>query len=297
MSNCTSCGAGLDSSARQCLYCGTVTAYGLEMQRRDAEHARQRELQQHAFDLHKAAGQKNQASTVLDQNATYALVTSLMGSLCCCFPASIASIVLFFRVRSIAREHGLVLPTRAMVALVISVLGLLASVGAYTTFVLEQRAHEERVERLRAQLAGPRAQPTLDRATACGLAELHVLENGFGGTAGMSVKDILCPGHVTQSGETATLDAFQFRAGSTTHQLRVCLAQAPTWSVLGFRRAVACDQPSDLEPTATPDAGPPGSATPPSSGDDVPSPEGAGTTSALGAPSAPGEVDGAAAVK
>lgn len=278
MTKCTSCGAGLDASARQCPYCGTVTVFGIEAQRLEAEHARRRELQQHEVHLHKAAGRQNQATNQLEQNATYALVTSLTGSLCCCFPASIASIVLFFRVRGIAREHSLVMPTRALVALVISVLGLLTTTGVYTSFLLEQRAHQERVDQLRARLEGPRAQPTLDRATACGLAELHVLDNGFDATQGMSIKDILCPGHVVQTGETATLDAFQFRAGAATEVLRVCLAQAPTWSVLGFRRTAGCDEPSDLAPAAPPDAG--------TSGATPSEPSGAGAASPLGAAAA-----------
>src|SRR5687767_14118261 len=119
MLSCSSCGATLDPHVTACPYCGTFTAEGV----------RQRQQQERVSLAmqHKTLGD---AEASLKQTSKLALIWSIVSVVICCFPvSSVVGLALSLRARKLARRHGLVIPTQATVALVLSLCGFALFAG------------------------------------------------------------------------------------------------------------------------------------------------------------------------
>lgn len=225
---CTGCGAAVDLEALTCGYCGAPSPHAVRARNAADQAALERE----------EAALKD-ARAQLDKRATNALIWSVVGVLVCCMP--VPGLVGVLKARGVAKEakaRGFVPPSTATVALVFGVLNLVTSAAFWIFFAFEMRAVSQRKAELHAAVADEVGRPQLEQQTACALAELRLLEDGWAdhetGSSGMS-DTFECAGRLEQDGERATLRAISFRlSGEERTVLDACLERGARWHVVAL---------------------------------------------------------------
>jgi hypothetical protein len=232
MVSCGRCGAVLGPDLLACPYCGTVTARGLAEQDRlgREQHAYQMALAEQAANAEQA--KRNETNAALARASRAALIWAGAGFLLCCSPLALVGIFLGFRARGIAKAHGLHLPSGAVFGIVLGLVQIALFAIAMVLGVLANIRVDERVAELDRKLAGPAAEVVLSQPTACGLAERHLLSQGFESVSNTSIDEIRCDGALSASGTSAELHDLEFKAGSDRRvRASVCFRRGARWSV------------------------------------------------------------------
>jgi hypothetical protein len=118
------------------------------------------------------------------------------------------------------------------------------SVGVYIAATISSNHDDERanarIAELDKQIGTKSASATLDRATACALAEQGALRDGWDGNPGHSLEQFDCPGAFTQNANAAELDDFSFTWSTTRFKTFVCFKHGAKWYVEELSDS-ACD--------------------------------------------------------
>ncbi len=251
MQTCPRCGATIDPSALACPYCQTQTAYGkahAEQQAAYQYHAAQ------AYDAQRAA-ERHARQQTLTKKAQHALFASLGATLTCCLPFAFVGLVMGLNVKKAARQEGMVAPASATAAVALGVFALASFAGVLALGLHVNQELDERVAELSAQLEPGRSSQTLDTATACGLIELELLQQGYAGKTGVSIAAFQCDGRLEQTGDQAQLQDVRFRTSSDDrHTVSGCLVRGSRWSVKELRADGSCAPRA--ESAAAPSAAP-----------------------------------------
>jgi hypothetical protein len=256
MVKCANCGADVEPTAEKCGYCGATTDYGVKLaQQRDYQRQQQQQWQQQQ-QYQQQQQQRGRASEATQTDATNALWWSIAGLLVCCFPASVIGLVLSLRSRKLAAKHGLLVPGRSTLALVISGLGLALSAVGMVWFTIDQWQLGNRRDELAKVVAKGAGHDTIDQKTACALVELELLESGYQGKSGALIDGFKCTGKLEQSGDLARIDRVRFKADSAQHEHVACLRRGARWDFLDFRDLdESCEGTSRKDTPAGEDAG------------------------------------------
>jgi hypothetical protein len=163
--------------------------------------------------------------------ASNALVVSIIGLVICCIPViAIVALVMGVRARGLARQHGVIPPGGAAAAIAISVVSLIAFAAGLTFSIVEDQRKQERITKLEKRIEDDVDDKKLDLDTACALVEIHVLEEGYGGTSATSIEGVDCPGKLRNQGETASLDDIQIKSTKTETAV-ACFKRGSKWYV------------------------------------------------------------------
>jgi hypothetical protein len=182
----------------------------------------------------------------LDDLSLKAFGASMLGVLCCFAPIfQIVSLVLYFRAKALSRDLALELPLKAKIAFVIDIVSFVGGIVFVVWAVIsDNRAQDRaaaRIQALEAQTSAAAELPSLDSPTACALAELHALRNGYNGEKGYNLGDFQCVGKVAVAEERASLGAFSFKNdNSERFQVTACFTRGTKWYVKELTTAAAC---------------------------------------------------------
>lgn len=213
--------------ALTCDYCGAPSPHAVR-----AKQARD----QASLEREEAGLRAEQAA--LNKSATYALVWSLAGLVTCCLPIP-AGVAVFMgrRVQTRAKARGWVPPGTATAAVVLGGIGL-AMFTAFAIFAaFELRATAQRKAELHAAIERTAQAEQLSQHTACALAELRLLEDGYADHSGSSTMSdsFECAGRLEQVGAKATLHGFSFRmANKPRTELDACLERGARWHIVAL---------------------------------------------------------------
>ncbi len=241
MVKCQACGASIQDNARSCQYCNSQTEFGRRQDAADAQAERdierERERARLEQEQQKAERINRTVQESLKRTSKHALLWSLAGLAMCCLPfPSVVGIVMAIRARKMAKKHGEVIPSAATAGLVLSLLGLALAVGFWIFYTLDRKELDAKKASLRASLEQSVGEDALSERTACDLAELRLLEDGFRSHSGTSIKDFECPGKVKQEGELATMgDMFIRVTGEGRVEVKACYKRGSKWIAKGFR--------------------------------------------------------------
>ncbi len=259
---CAQCGAGLAPGALVCPYCQVPTpgaaAHEAE-ERRRAEWHQAHAAQAAAYSAQASHLERGAKIARMESAATTSLAMGIVSVVICCPPVFQAiSVAMYFRARALARELATSVPARATAGLATSIL----SIAMFTAFmawamIRDSQLRSEadaRATLLERQTSGMVTAPALDHATACGLAEMYVLRNGYKAEQGHRHEAFQCAGRLEQAEGTASLDDFQFQVESnhTQRKVTVCFRRGERWYVQDLREGSCAG-----ERTPTPTAAPP----------------------------------------
>lgn len=239
---CAQCGAMIDPLAHACPYCRFTTPAGVAAH----QHAQQQAQQQAQWAAHAQHVQFAAARARLASTATQALVFGILGIVLFCTPLGIVGIVQGFRARAIAREAHAPVPGTATAGLVLAILSLVTSIVG---IVLIDRSTQEdkakadaRAAAIEKRLGARMSASEIDRDTACGIVEAHLLREGYAGTAGYFLDDIQCIGKLQKTGpDTAEIDTIRAKNNSTKWEFRACLKRGGKWYVKDTSTGVCPD--------------------------------------------------------
>jgi hypothetical protein len=232
---CAQCGAMIDPLALACPYCRFTTPAGVAAHQR-AEQERHSQAQWHAQAQYQ---QQVVANRRLDSASTQSLVWSLVAIVLCCTPMSVVGIVMGARARTIAAQTSAPVPGKATAGLVLGILGTLWSLGFFAWAMIQSQMDEEatgeRIATIEKQLGDKASQAELSHDTACDLAEVYTLRNGWAGNRGHSLKDFECVGKLTPTRDRAELEDFQFRYLGSSYRVHACFKRGAKWYVTELR--------------------------------------------------------------
>jgi hypothetical protein len=232
---CAQCGALIDPLAHTCQYCRFTTPAGVAAhQRAEYEQRAQAQYQAHAQYQHQVVEQRRASGA-----ANQALIWSIVGIVLCCTPLAIVGVVMGARARGMATRAGLPVPTTATAGLALGVFGVLSSLAFVIYMVVDigrkTERRDARVAELEARLGDRPSAETLEHDTACGLAEVYVLRNGWGGTSGEYLQRFDCAGKLIPGEERAELDDLRFEGSTESFRANVCFRRGAKWYVTELR--------------------------------------------------------------
>lgn len=241
---CGSCGAAVDIEALACAYCGAPSPHAVRAKkaRDEAELAREEDEIRNA-----------QAS--LDRSGTYAVVWSVVGLVTCCFPfGSAVGLAMALKARKTALHRDWIPPAKATVALVLSGVSLLCCIGFWTLVVVDMRKQDARRDQLRAYVTEHAGEDPLTQNTACSIAELHLLEEGYGEHGRTAAgRAFQCAGRLKLDGERGRLEDVSFKPSGKKDRVHLdaCLRHGGRWYVRTMVEAGAdCDENAATSTTA-----------------------------------------------
>jgi hypothetical protein len=163
----------------------------------------------------------------------------------------ILSVLAYRRARELAKRLSVDVPGHATFGLVLSGLALVMLpltlvVGLFADNAAEERT-EKRIAALEARLATAAVQPNLDLTTACALAELHALKNGYADQRGKHLMQFDCGGTLGGTPSHPVLDRLAFTSDVNDKRLEVsaCLEHGARWFVKELRADHACPVVTD----------------------------------------------------
>ena len=234
----------------QCSFCGTLTDRGVQARQ---ARAVQNDAARHAAEQRAAADQVRArvvAQQSVDAAGRWALYSSLLGGLLCCFVpvGSVLGIVFGMRARGLAAQHRLPGAGLGTVGLVFGVIGLSLSIVMWIAVgVMMVKENQHRAE-LKASL-GDLSSPQLELESACTLAELELLDNKFGGYT--SLDDFECggpTGELELNGDEAVLRGVHFLKTDQRVPVVACFVRHARWSVKEVRGDDDCHAPKEAKP-------------------------------------------------
>lgn len=227
---CTSCGARIDPSLHACPYCGTVTPAGAAAR----AHGALLEQQKARFAAEQEHARRVAEIASLGRSATAALYWSVAGLVFCCIPVpAVVALVLAYRTQATAKRLGVSVPVQTIVAYVFGALALLTFTSAAISATLDARRLAQRKEALAQRIEKGAGAPSLDHDTACALAELSLLQDGWAKTSGSQIEAFDCAGKLELQGDRLALGGIRFKTSSTQPVVTVtaCLARGGRWYV------------------------------------------------------------------
>lgn len=232
---CQQCGALLDPSAIACPYCNAPTPAAAVARAQQEQKAQARAQWEAA-----AQYQQNVATTArMTAAGKQSVLFGALGVVICCAPLSIAGLVQAVRSRSLAASIHQPAPTNAKVGLALNLLAIVASVSFYTwAFVSDgqaEKANDQAVAALEAQVAASSKAATLDHATACKLAELKARRDGWAGNRGHVLEGFECVGKSDATATKGQLDDFRFGHIKDRYEVNVCFKRGAQWYVTEMR--------------------------------------------------------------
>jgi hypothetical protein len=187
----------------------------------------------------------------MEKAANRSLVLSLVGTFLCFIPIlQIVSIVSYLRARSLARQLSVGVPAQATTGFVLSSISMILVTAGITWAIVSDNRNQERADArivaLDAQAGAGALQPALDWATACALAEIHALKDGYAGQKGRDLVHFDCVGKVTQKSGRPVLEHFSFRSDSNDKKfdVGVCFDRGAKWFVSEMNDSHVCSQPA-----------------------------------------------------
>lgn len=118
----------------------------------------------------------------------------------CCAPLGIAGALFGMQAMKLAKARGSASPGRAVVAVVLGAISLIAMVGAGIGFYLDQKQRAERLEAAEAATKGKLETETLEKSVACALIEKQLIKGLY--------KDEHTVDHVSCGGKWETDEKF-----------------------------------------------------------------------------------------
>lgn len=236
--NCPHCGAQIDATAVECPFCKVQTQYGVQQRYQQEQFA----SQQQQWAAQEQARIRGMRMVELEGIASRTLGFSLGGLLLCCVPLGGLGIWQGLRARTLARELGVDVPGRGKLGYVLSIVSCVTSVVIITWAMIQshydQEDASERIAKLEKRVGPKVASPTLDQNTACGLAEIHLLQNGWNSHPGYSLERFQCVGKLSPLGtDGADLEDFRFGWGSNDkYEIDVCFKHGAKWYVSEVRK-------------------------------------------------------------
>jgi hypothetical protein len=231
---CAQCGAMIDPLALACPYCRFTTARGVAAHQ---QHQHHQQWAAHASYAHSAAAHARMKST-----ATQALVFGILGIVLFCTPLGIVGIIQGFRARGMSREANGPVPGIATAGLILSIVSLVTSIAGIVLIdqgVQEDKAlAEQRATAAEKRIGNKPTLTTLDRDTACGIAEIHAYREGIGGLDGHQVRDFQCIGKLTfdetARTERGEIDLVRVKDVTKAFDHHACLKRGGKWYVERF---------------------------------------------------------------
>ncbi len=168
--------------------------------------------------------------------ATQSIWLSVGGMfLCGCFPLGVVGIVQALRAKAMAEAQKMEVPQRAKIGLYLGILSCVVSVVVIVAAAIsssnDQKRADARIAELDKQIGSKADSATLDRATACAMAEEAALKTGFDSNLGYSLEGFDCPGRLIPTSDTAQLEDFAFKCNSTNYKVNVCFKHGAKWFV------------------------------------------------------------------
>ncbi len=133
------------------------------------------------------------------------------------------------------------MPGSSTVAVAVSSIALVSFLSFCVWFGRDLHALSARKEELSNRIPSHDADEHLAQQTACDLAELRILSDGWSGTDPISIHDFDCPGRVIQDGDAAQLPDFSFNVSKNRTVVTVCYKRGTRWTVKSFREAGVCE--------------------------------------------------------
>lgn len=228
--NCTQCNASIPGDALTCSYCGKETPNfkpARELEAQNKRHA----VQQAQVDAEKA--RKAQLAG-LAGSARTAFYWSLAGVVVCCLPiGSLVGLLMGLKVRKTANELNVPVPGQALAAIILALGMMLFFTAALVAGIVSDHQKSVRVSALQAETKKGAAAAELDVATACGLAEIAMLEGG-GGQTGGALSIFRCEGALEKQPEgKVVLKEIEYARSSSDTPKRVdcCFSKGSRWRV------------------------------------------------------------------
>jgi hypothetical protein len=223
----------------KCEYCGAASPHAVRAQQARSE-----------ADLAREEDEIQSAQKALDRSATTALVWSIIGLVVCCVPVpGIVAIVLGRRVRVRSAARGWVPASTASVAMALGAVNLCIFVAFFVLVAGEMRELDELKAQLHAQAEVGASAEVLAQPTACALAELRLLEDGWKKHRGNNTmaESFECDGKFEVQGDTGVLKDLSFKKNSKIRViLDACLVRGERWHIDRIVLAgTACDAPPD----------------------------------------------------
>ena len=230
---CAQCGAMIDPLALACPYCKFTTPQGVAAhQHHQAQQQQQAQWAAHASYVHTSVANARMKST-----GTQSLVFGILGIILFCTPLGIVGIVQGFRARGMSKAANAPVPGTATAGLILSFISLFTSIGFITWASYdadEKRAvNEKKASAIEARLGTKPNAIVLDRDTACGLAEAHLLRDGDGHMQGYSVTTVQCMGKLSFEDDKGELDLVRVKGttSSENYDSHVCFRRGGKWFV------------------------------------------------------------------
>jgi hypothetical protein len=229
---CPSCGANQPERAI-CEYCGRA----MPMSTPQPAAQQQNAWQAPQANLHIPT--PNPA----EKSARHALIWSLVGAFVCCFPLSIVGLVLGLRARKEALQQKITVPVASTLAIVISALVINLSLAFGIWFGIDQARLDDRIKELTARISARDTEEVLAQQTACDMAELRILTDGWADDSSIVIDGFDCPGKVIQRETDAELPDFSFNTSSYARvTVTVCYKRGARWTVKAFREGAGCPE-------------------------------------------------------
>jgi hypothetical protein len=226
-----------------CSYCGAPTPNA--QRARADEQARQERATAAAAEG--AKREQNAASEKMELAANKALILSLVGLFLCFIPIlQIVSVVFYARARSLAKQLSVGVPVRATTGFVLSSLSLVVLTGGIVWAIVDDNQDQERADAriaaLDAQARAGALQASLDWATACALAEIHALKDGYGAEKGRNLVHFDCVGKIMQQSGRPMLEHLSFRSNTNDKKfdVAVCFEHGAKWFVSEMNESRTC---------------------------------------------------------
>ncbi|HEY4157604.1 MAG TPA: hypothetical protein VGM29_05885, partial [Polyangiaceae bacterium] len=199
-------------------------------------YARQTAAEQ--FAAQRALQVRSQAAAGQARSARSTLTWGVLSALCVCSPiAAVIAFVSYSRSKEAARQAGVALPGSARAGFWLSLLGVVWFVGFWGYVIWSVQQDGERVEARKLELSQKLNKSDanrLDHESACELAELYLLTNGYdGNTQVAQFKDFECAGALKTEPSLAALEDLKFRTSSSggLQTVAVCLKHGDRWFV------------------------------------------------------------------
>lgn len=164
--------------------------------------------------------------------ATRALILSIIAVPLCCAPLGIAGALFGMQAMKLAKARGSASPGRAVAAVVLGVISILAMVGGGIGFYLDQKQRQERLEAAEAATKGKLESDTLDKKVACALIEKQLIKGLYNGS--QTVDHVTCGGKWDTDDKLGTMHFVEAEIVGDKKSFNVCLARARRWFVLSI---------------------------------------------------------------
>lgn len=241
MQKCPNCSAPLQDLVEQCTHCGTITPRGVEVRQARAEQTdadRHAAAQRSAMDTARA---RAAAQLDVDSAGKWAVLSSLIGTVVCCFfpIGPVVGIIFGVRARRLATQHGLPGASLGTAGLTFGAMGLALSAVLWIAGGVMIVKEDQHKAALKARLGNVSAQQ-LDLQTACALTELELIDSRY--EEFTSFEDLECTttADIEQNGQEALVRGVYFVKGDQKVEVFVCLRHHHKWSVHQVRDDEDC---------------------------------------------------------